>query len=80
VSAPDPILTAGALHSRASLCWQLVLWQAPTCAMTRSCPPLTVSGMNVVQTALSPLSEIVTAKAWQPSWLYEQPATAHSLI
>jgi hypothetical protein len=53
--------------------------QAPTWAIALGRPPLRANGMNVAQSALpfSPLT--VIANAWQPSWLYEQPVTVHSL-
>ena len=68
----DPIrstATAAAVHSRAELWVQSVRWQAPTWATTFSRPPLTSSGMNVVQVAWSPDPPTVMAPAWQPSWL-----------
>ena len=54
-------------------------WQAPTCVITLSSPPLVPSGKNVVHCASPVVPPMFTAAAWQWEWsLYEQPATEHS--
>ena len=48
-AVPAPTEMAAAVHSSAELWTQSAFWQAPTKVSDLARPPLTVSGMKVVQ-------------------------------